>query len=134
MSGVTASLLPDPPRRKHDEDDLLYAAMEFLDLALPVEAIAHHSPGEGKRTKRAQGHLKRSGYKKGWPDIEIVWRGHPSIFIELKAARGTLSEAQRRMHIKLAYCGAEVISCKSLPCIEESLLELGMPLRARVAA
>jgi hypothetical protein len=129
-------LLPDEPRpaRRHEEADLQAQVMEYLRWALPADAVAHHSPGEGKRSLRAQRDLKRSGYQAGWPDIEIVWRGHPHIFIELKAARGTLSEVQRRMHIKLTYCGAEVIIAKSLPAIECALCELGMPLRARIAA
>jgi hypothetical protein len=136
VSGVvTASLLPDLPRRKHEEDDLLYAAMEFLDLALPIEAIAHHSPGEGKRSKRAQGHLKRSGYRKGWPDIQILWRGHSDVFIELKVPGRAPDPDQRELHKRLTICcGCVVIVCKTLGCIEESLRELGMPLRARVAA
>jgi hypothetical protein len=128
---VSDLLAPTAPRR-HEEADLQAQVMEYLRWALPADAVAHHSPGEGKRSLRAQRDLKRSGYQAGWPDIEIVWRGHPSIFIELKAARGTLSEVQRRMHIKLAYCGAEVIACKSLLCVEEALRELGVPLRASV--
>lgn len=130
MSGVvTASLLPDPPRRRHEEDSLQATVMEYLDLALPPDAVAHHSPGEGKRTKAAQAKLRRSGYKAGWPDVEIVWKGR-SFFVELKAQRGTLSAAQRQMIDRLHLCGAAVVLCRSLEGVENSLREMGLPLRA----
>jgi hypothetical protein len=132
---VSASLFEDRTRaaRRHEETDLQAQVMEFLDLALPPDAVAHHSPGEGKRTKRAQGELKRSGYKAGWPDIEIVWRNHSNIFIELKSARGVMSDAQRHTQRRLTYCGCVVLMCRTLACVETSLKELGMPLRASVS-
>ena len=37
--------------------------------------------GEGKRSKAAQAGAVRSGDRKGWPDIEVVWRGR-AYFIE----------------------------------------------------
>lgn len=137
MSGavVTASLLREPAKaaRRHLEADLQHAVMEFLAVALPSDAVAHHSPGEGLRGRRAQRDLKRSGHQKGWPDVEIVWRGRV-IFVELKAKGGSLQPEQRTMHNRLQYCGADVVTCRSVECVEESLLELGVPLRARVSA
>ena len=134
---TTASLLPDGQcqvRRRHDEADLQHAVMSYLALALPADAVAHHSPGEGLRSLRAQRDLKRSGHQKGWPDIQIVWRGHPDIFIELKAARGLMSPAQKAMRDKLEYCGCTVLLCRTPEGVECSLRELGLPLRASVAA
>lgn len=131
----TASLLPDAPRRRHEEADLQASVMAFLAWALPPDAIAHHSPGEGKRTRRAQGELKRSGYQRGWPDIEIVWRRQPHpIFVELKAAKGAVSEAQREMHRRLTYIGCDVLVCRTPEGVECALRELGLPLRGSVAA
>ena len=123
---------PEPAPRRHEEADLLATVMSYLGWALPADAIAHHSPGEGQRTKRAQGELKRSGYVTGWPDVEVCYQGRV-IFIELKTARGTLSTAQRNTHRRLTYCGATVLCCRSLACVEELLRELGVPLRATVA-
>jgi hypothetical protein len=120
-------------RRKHEEADLQAQVMAFLRVALPPDAIAHHSPGEGKRTQRAQGELKRSGYQTGWPDVEIVWRGRV-YFIELKSKHGVLSAEQRATHRRLIYCGADVMLCKSLPEVEAALREATLPLRASVAA
>jgi hypothetical protein len=44
--------------------------------------------------------LKWLGVKPGVPDIFIVWRGR-SIFIELKAHKGSLSDAQKAMQQRL---------------------------------
>jgi hypothetical protein len=132
MSVTTATLLPDPPRRRQEELGLQTMVAQYLGWALPADAIAHHSPGEGKRTKRAQGELKRSGFVTGWPDIEVCWQGRV-IFVELKSRTGALSPAQRAAHNKLRYCGCEVITCRSLECVENSLRELGLPLRATVS-
>jgi hypothetical protein len=106
--------------------------MKFLDVALPAEAIAHHSPGEGKRSKGAQVALRRSGYKAGWPDILVIYRSK-AFFIELKAPHGRMSPAQREMARKLIYCGAAVCMCRSVAEVEASLLEAAIPLRGRLS-
>jgi hypothetical protein len=131
--GAWTLRVPEPAARQYPEADLQHAVMLFLAAALPRDAIAHHSPGEGKRTKSAQAALSRSGYCKGWPDIEIVWRGRV-YFIELKAARGVLSAAQRETHRRLVYSGAEVVVCRGVEGVERALRDAGMPLRATVMA
>jgi len=131
--GAWVQRVPEPAPRRHDEKRLQYAVMLFLAAALPHDAIAHHSPGEGKRTKSAQATLIRSGYCKGWPDIEIVWQGRV-FFIELKAAKGVLSAAQRETHRRLVYSGAEVVVCRGVEGVERALRDAGMPLRASVMA
>ena len=131
----TASLLPEPRVRQHQEEDLQAATMRFLDIALPPHCIAHHSPGEGQRSRRAAAQLKRSGYRRGWPDIEIIWFGHPNVFIELKIPGGRGPSAdQRLMHHRLAFCGCTVVVCRSVPEVEQQLRGLGVPLRATVMA
>lgn len=138
MGGAAASsrpyLLPVPAARAHPEDDLQAAVMDYLQRALPPYCIAHHSPGEGQRSKRAQRQLKRSGYQKGWPDIEIIWFGHPNVFIELKAPGRHPDADQRAMHKRLAYCGCTVLLCRTPEAVETELRALGLPLRARIAA
>ena len=134
MSGVvTASLPLDPTPRAHPEADLRHTVMQYLDWALPADAVAQPIPIEGKRTVRARRDLSYSGYKAGWPDIQILWRGHPAILIELKAARGSLSADQRHMHNRLTYCGAKVALARSVAEVEALLRECGVPLRATVS-
>jgi hypothetical protein len=131
---ATATLLPSPAPRRHEEERQLNEAVtDYLAVALPLGAVVHHSPGEGLRSKAAQGRLVRSGFCKGWPDLEIVWRSRV-YFIELKAARGVLSKAQRECHRRLLYADAPVACCKSVPEVEAALREMCVPLRATVAA
>jgi hypothetical protein len=80
---------------------------------------------------RASAALSRSGYCKGWPDIEVIHRGR-ALFIELKAARGVVSAAQKETHRRLIYAGAEVMLCRSVGEVEQSLRECGVHLRASV--
>jgi hypothetical protein len=105
--------------------------MQYLELALPYDAVAHHSPNEGKRSLRAQRELKRARCRPGWPDIEIVWRGR-FYGIELKTPRDAPSKAQRETHRRLHYCGATVVTCKTLECVENAPKALGLPLRGTV--
>lgn len=117
------------PRRNNAEEKLQAQVMQYLTLALPDGAVAHHSPGEGLRSKRAQGELKRSGHQKGWPDIEIVFRGR-IYFIELKVPGTYPSPAQRAMHKRLMYADAPVMLCRSGTEVEAQLREACIPLRA----
>ncbi len=48
---------------------------------------------------------------KGWPDLTLC-RGADLLFIEVKAAKGKLSEAQERWLDALAATGAEVFVCR----------------------
>ena len=120
-------------RRQQPEARFHRDALAFLRESLPIGAVVHHSPGEGKRTPRAQAELIASGHCKGWPDLEIVYQGRV-YFLELKAARGVLSTAQKNLHRRLAYTGAPVAVCKTLEDVERGLREAGVPLRASVAA
>lgn len=68
----------------------------LLRVALPRDAILHHSPNEQRRGGRAsQAILQGMGVYPGWADLVILWRGRV-LFLELKAPRGVLSVAQER--------------------------------------
>ena len=127
--GAWTLRVPEPAPRQYPEAELQAAVMKYLDLALPPDAIAHHSPGEGKRTKAAQATLRRSGYKAGWPDVLVIFRGK-AFLIELKTPVGRVSMAQRAMHKRLVYAGAEVMVCRNLDEVYAALKEACVPLRA----
>jgi hypothetical protein len=129
MPGAWAHRVPVPAARRHDESDFQATVMKYLNLALPPDAIAHHSPGEGKRTKAAQATLRRSGYQAGWPDVLVIFRGK-AFLIELKTPIGRVSMAQRAMHKRLVYAGAEVMICRNLGEVYVALKEACVPLRA----
>ena len=87
-------------RRARPEQALHRAAAQFLDVALPDDAVWFHPPNGGARTKAEAGIFRALGVKAGVPDLVIVYRGR-LIAIELKAPRGRLTAAQRAMHKRL---------------------------------
>lgn len=119
--------------RQYPEDQLQKALVEYLDLALPPDALCFAIPNGGKRIKVLAAILKATGVKKGIPDLCIVWRGR-AMFMELKAIRGHLSADQREMHRKLTFCGCEVWVVRSVEQAEYLLRSLQMPLQAALAA
>jgi hypothetical protein len=133
VSVATASLLPEPPRRRHEEDDLQRSVIQYLDLALGPDGVAYAIPNGGKRSKKEAARMKGLGVKAGIPDIGICFRGR-ALFIELKAPRGVVSQAQRDRCRELTYAGAAVCCCRSVPEVEAALREACVPLRATVAA
>ena len=133
MSVVTSSLLPEKPRRNHEEDLLQRAVVAFLRLALPADAVFYHPANGGQRHKKAAARMVGLGLVAGIPDLALICAGRP-IYIELKTPHGQLSVAQRLIHDKLRYCGAPVGICRSVPEVERWLERCGVPLRCRVAA
>ncbi len=123
-------------RRQHPETELQIAVAQFLLWALkgldpPVVWSATptvaSSPVAGAR-------LKKMGYRKGWPDISLVYiqRAH---YIELKDEKtGVVSPEQKACHEDLRTAGALVAVCVSVKEVEGTLRGWGVPLRATVGA
>lgn len=126
-------LLPARAPRRHEEDDLQRAIVQYLDRALPSEGIVFAIPNGGKRSKTQAARMKGLGVKAGVGDLCVVYRGR-AFFIEVKTQRGVLSVVQRNMLNKLQYCGAPVCCCRSVEEVEAALREACIPLRASVAA
>jgi hypothetical protein len=128
---VTGSLLPERRAvRRHDEDEFHRATVTYLRLAVP-DAVVWHTPNGGLRHPKEAARLKGLGVLAGFPDLAVWHRGNLYL-LELKAARGVLSAAQRETQHRLAYNGAAVVTCKTLEGVECSLRELGLPLRASI--
>jgi hypothetical protein len=134
MTGIVTASLPLDVHavRRHDEETFQAQVCQYLRWSLPADAEYYAVPNGGKRHSKAAARLVGQGVRAGLPDLCVVYRGS-TIFIELKTARGVLSEAQRQMHRKLGYCGCTVLVCRSLEGVECSLRELGVPLRGSVA-
>jgi VRR-NUC domain len=124
---------PRVPAPFLSEAQLQAATASFLDIALPTDAIAHHSANEGKRGWVAQRSLKASGAKKGWPDVEIIWQGR-AYFIELKSEKGRVSPDQAKIHTRLWDAGAAVVICRTLEAVENALRSWAIPLRTSLMA
>jgi hypothetical protein len=130
---ATASLLPEPPRRRHLEADLQRSVHQYLLWALPPDAVHYAVPNGLMRSQKARARAQGEGVVAGVPDIAIVHRGR-ALFVELKSRRGVISAAQRNMILRLTYAGAAVCCCRSVPEVEAALREACVPLRATVAA
>jgi hypothetical protein len=126
------SLRPDRnPNRKRatPEQDFHKMVAEYLDLVLTPETFWTTIPlGGGGRLRGAV--LKGMGVKAGVPDILLVHRER-AFFIELKSARGRMSDAQIETGIKLSIAGGRTFLCRSIDDIRDALNWFGIPTREK---
>jgi hypothetical protein len=84
-------------RRNTPEADLQRAVVEVLRIALPREAIVHHSANEviepGPHGARRQAILVGMGVHPGFADLIVMSEGR-ILFLELKSLRGRLHPSQ----------------------------------------
>jgi len=129
---VTSSVLGRQiARRGHEEETLQRAICHFLTLALPADAVYFAVPNGGLRSPKVAARLRATGTRAGVPDLCIIHRGH-ALFLELKAAHGTMSAVQKEMARRLIYAGAEVMLIRSIDDCERGLREAGVHLRGSV--
>ena len=93
-------------RKKYPDLELLYAI-----------------PNGGHRDVRVGAKLKKEGVRRGIPDLHLpVPRGsHPSLYIEMKTARGQLSVDQRWWKDRLMQTGHAWFLCRT---VEEAISAL----------
>lgn len=119
---------------KQDESKLQIEVFKFLDLALPSDYRAFAIPNGGLRNKITAARMKREGVKAGVPDIQIITKSGASALIELKASKGTLSDAQKEWR---DWCGSNAVPhavCRSVGDVQAALLDWNIPLKAKVSA
>ena len=129
---VTSTLLPEALPRAYEESQIQRAVVNFLRWALPDDAAFYSIPNEGQRGRKAVARLVGMGLRAGMPDLGLCYKGR-TIFIELKTPVGRLSPSQRQMHRKLIASGAEVLVLRSLEGVVNALMEMGVPLKARLS-
>lgn len=113
------------------EEQIQRAVTQWLDAALPDDAVFFAVPNGGARHPAVAAKLKATGTRRGVPDLSLVWKGR-AIFIELKAKGGSLSPEQRAMHERLTLAGAVVLPiARSVEEVEAFLETLGMPLKGK---
>lgn len=128
---------------KRPEQQLQIAVAQYLGVALRAPTIWTAFPaGGGGRTRGA--FLKTMGLQAGWPDILVMhqYDNLPDSFhgwtcvagIELKAAKGDQSPAQKKIALKFAKVGAFYHVCRSLHDVEFFLRRAGVPLHATASA
>lgn len=95
---------------KRPEQALQIACMKYLkDLSgVTKNFFAYHVGNGGFRTPVEASILKSMGVTAGVPDIVIHLNGGKSIFVELKAKKGKLSDNQETVHAILKGFGYRV--------------------------
>ena len=123
-----------PSRRANPEEKLHRAVTVLLHAILdPDDVLYFHVPNGGKRDAVAGAKLKAMGALPGVPDLYIAWEDH-TLWIELKAPKGTVSEAQRAFAHRAIMIGHDVHVCRSVDEVLNVLDVMGVPTRGRVAA
>lgn len=121
-----------PMRRAQPEQALQRQVVQFLAVALEGNSFFTTIPlGGGGRLRGAI--LHGLGVKRGLPDVLVINDGR-AIWLELKAKRGFVSEAQRGCHAALASARCPVAVVRSLDDVIEALQRAGVPLRVELAA
>lgn len=126
--------------RAHPEQDLQIAAVQYLRLALPDCQIIH-CPNGGKRGKAEGAIFKAMGVQAGVADL-LVCRGFKSFvlevtcpvvgWIELKAGKGRLNEAQKVFRGDCEEKGILWAEARSLDEVELIISSWGLKPRATI--
>lgn len=117
----------------HAEDALQIAVAAFLRHALrDDECLWFAVPNGGKRSKIEAARLVKGGVRAGVPDLAFILPGGRTGFIELKAAKGRMSEMQTAFADSASRIGAHWGLCRSVDDVEEALRDWGVPLHASV--
>ena len=120
------------------EEDLHKLIVQWLQCALPEDALLHHSPNEGARKPQYGRKLRALGLHTGWPDLELLIppsRFHDPcdwapIFMEIKTPAGRHTPAQIDTQHALRICGAHVEEVRSIDDVQEFLSKL-VPLKTQ---
>lgn len=113
----------------HDERRLHIAIWDWLQVALPPDAVAVHPANGEYRTAKTGALLKRMGVVAGISDFLIFWNGR-CFAIEVKAPGGRVSPAQIAMAQRLQRAGVMTTIVYKMEAVETFLRSVGMPLRA----
>lgn len=117
------------------EEEIHLAIAQYLDLVIKRPSRWHtvevSNQASGGAAINRQKKLKAKGVRTGWPDILIMARGGyvtntKLIFLEVKSAKGKLSDKQEALHIELREDGHYVFVVRSVDEVKSILKELGV--------
>ena len=120
-------------RRAKPEEKFHRAVAVLLRAILGPEVVWFHVPNGEKRDAITGARLKAMGALPGVPDLYLAWEGH-TLWIELKAPKGTVSESQRTFAHRAIAIGQDVHVCRSVDEVLNVLDVMGVPMRAKAVA
>jgi hypothetical protein len=110
------------PRRPSPERAIQIAIKQLLIMR---GIVALHIPNGGKRSAVAGWMLRAEGMIAGAPDLLLLHSNGRTGWLEVKAAKGRLSDAQRAFHALLTRKGHRVAVVRSVDDAEAALREWG---------
>ena len=114
------------------EDPIHIAIIDYLKATLPHGWVIQHTPNK-PRSKIAGAQEKRMGALAGWPDIAVYGRNSNNgitpvaYFLEVKAPKGRVSEAQHIVHDKLNDLGFPITVVRSIDDVRACARVWGWP-------
>ena len=106
--------------RRQPEEELQQALADFLRMAHP-RLLWWHTVNEGRNSVAWNVKQARAGKLAGVPDLTFVFASGRAGFIELKAAKGRLSTAQRAFRDAAVARGAYWALCRSVASVQATL-------------
>jgi hypothetical protein len=75
--------------------------------------------------------MKRRNVRSGLPDLMVISRGKPTIFVELKGPAGALSKVQKAVRLELLQAGASYYWARTARAAMTALVCQGVALRRK---
>ena len=102
-------------KRTYPESELQKACVKWFALQFP-QYIMYKIPNEAKRSYQLAAAFKAQGQISGIPDLCLATPAGPygSLYIEMKAGKGKLTQNQKEVHDKLTLCGNLVVTCNNI--------------------
>lgn len=107
-------------KRNYAEDQTQASIVAYLRAVL-VKARVYAIPNGGLRSKKEAAKMKWTGVLAGVPDLCIIAPMGRAYFIEVKSAKGVLSEAQREFNNWFATNGVPYVVARSLKDVEVAI-------------
>lgn len=112
------NLLNKKPRKpSHEEHDLQCACVNWFNLAHPNMRLNLFAvPNGGRRDKTTGARLKAEGVRPGVTDLILLKQrhGYGALLIEMKTAKGVLSQLQRIWRDHITKDGYKHVVCRSV--------------------
>lgn len=115
-------------KRKHPEEDVQREVIAFLAAVLP-HAVVFAVPNGSRRTKGGKASNAVPGLLPGAPDLAVCLPYGRVLWVECKAPKGTLSDAQHALWTRLRGLGHDYCVVRSQGDVRAALAALGIVTR-----
>lgn len=122
--GEYGGLVEVTPRkhRRREEDAIQRSIVHLLQIHRNAGSLVFFAVPNGERRDKVTGaKLKRQGVIAGAPDLVVMQKFRPPIFVEVKARDGRSSKAQREFSEACARLGQRYVIVRSIEDMAEAL-------------